>query len=79
MMDRTVVRKTSLREADNATCAGMSTDGCLAVLAELNRVGLAALGVDDRPLQRSALHKFSFREFAVHVPHDVPNSTTTPR
>ena len=65
MMDRTVVRKTSFREAEDAACPGLTPAERLSVLAELNRVGLAALGLADRPLERSALRrKFSFREFA---------------
>lgn len=64
MMDRTVVRKTSLRKAEDAACPGLSPAERLSVLAELNRIGLAALGLVDRPLQRSAVSKFSFREFA---------------
>ena len=64
MMDRTVVRKTSLREAEDAACPGLTLAERLSVLAELNLVGLAALGLADRPLERSALRKFSFREFA---------------
>ncbi len=64
MMDRTVVRKTSLREAEDAACPDLSPAERLSVLAELNRIGLAALGLVDRPLQRSAVSKFSFREFA---------------
>ncbi len=63
MMDRTVVRKTSLHEAEDAGCPDLTPTECLSVLAELNRIGLAALGLADQPLERSALRKFSFREF----------------
>jgi len=64
MMDRTVVRKKSLHEAEDAACPGLTPAERLSVLAELNRIGLAALGLVDRPLERSALRKFSFSEFA---------------
>ena len=64
MIDRTVVRKKTLREAEDAVCPGLTPTERLSVLAELNRVGLAAQGLADRPLERSVLRKFSFREFA---------------
>ena len=35
----------------------------LAVLAELNRIGLASTGVADSPLIRTAVRKYPFREF----------------
>ena len=64
MKDRTVVRKKSLHEAEDAACPGLTPEERLSVLAELNRIGLAALDLADRPLERSAVRKFSFREFA---------------
>ena len=42
MMDRTVVRKTSFREAEDAACPGLTPAERLSVLAELNRVELNA-------------------------------------
>ena len=63
MMQRTVVQKSGLREADEALCIGQSVGERLAVLAELNRVGLASLGMADAPLERRVAKKFSFREF----------------
>ena len=62
-MNRVVVKKTVLREADDALCAGLTLGERFAVLRELNRAGLAAMGVDDAPLDRSAARKFTFREF----------------
>jgi hypothetical protein len=64
MMDRTVIRKASLRDADDALCTGQTSDELLAVLAELNRIGLVALGLEDQPLRRSSARKFTFREFS---------------
>ena len=62
-MNKDVVRKTSLRDAEDALCADQTVTERLAVLAELNRIGLAALGVVDEPLCRTVARKFTFREF----------------
>ena len=67
MMQRTVVKKSGLREADEALCAGQTVGERLAVLAELNRVGLAAIGMADAPLERGVARKFPFREFRNRV------------
>ena len=63
MMQRTVVKKSGLREADEALCAGKTIGERLEILAELNRVGLAALGMADAPLERRVTRKIPFREF----------------
>lgn len=63
MMQRTVVKKSGLHEADDALCSGQTVGERLEVLAELNRVGLAALGMVDAPLERQVTRKFPFREF----------------
>ena len=70
-MDRTVVRKTSLRDAEDALCIGQTAEERLGILAELNRIGLAALGVADEPLRRSVARKFTFRDFTAR-PAFVP-------
>lgn len=62
-MQRTVVKKSGLREAEEALCAGQTVGERLEVLAELNRVGLAALGMADAPLECRVAKKFPFREF----------------
>ena len=67
MMERTVVKKSGLREADEALCAGQTVGERLEVLAELNRVGLASLGMADAPLERRVARKFPFREFRERV------------
>ncbi|MBR1836603.1 MAG: hypothetical protein IJ783_04885 [Kiritimatiellae bacterium] len=51
-MKKEVVRKTSLRDAEDALCVGQTAAERLRILAELNRIGLAALGVTDEPLRR---------------------------
>ena len=43
-MDRTVVRKTTLAEQDEAFCLALSTDERLRVLEELNRQGRILAG-----------------------------------
>ena len=63
MMDRTVSRKVTLKEADEALCLSMDANECLAVLAELNRIGIEALGLHDEPLRRREARKYSFRDF----------------
>ena len=62
-MERTVVRKSGLRDADEAFYEGQTVEERLAVLAELNRVGLAAIGMADAPMARSVARKMPFREF----------------
>lgn len=67
MMQRMVVKKSGLHEADEALCVGQSVGERLSVLAELNRVGLAALGMADAPLERRVAKKFPFQEFRERV------------
>lgn len=55
-MDRTVVRKTTLKEQDEAFCLSLSIDGRLKVLEELNRIGRLAAGYQDAPLDRQTVH-----------------------
>ena len=38
-MDRTIVKKTTLKEQDEAFCADLTLDERLKVIEELNRVG----------------------------------------
>lgn len=66
-MQRTVVKKSGLREAEEALCSGQTVVERLEILAELNRVGLAALGMADAPLERRTARKFPFREFRKRV------------
>ena len=63
-MKREVVRKASLRDAEDALCASQTAAERLSILAELNRIGLAALGLADEPLRRSVARKFTFHDFA---------------
>ena len=65
MMDKTVVKKSSLHEAEDSACPDLTPAERLAVLAELNRIGLAAIGLADTPLRRSEARKFSFRDFVL--------------
>lgn len=67
MMQRTVVTKSGLHEAGEALCVGQTVGERLAVLAELNRVGLAAIGMADAPLERRVARKYPFREFRKRV------------
>ena len=62
-MNRTVLKKTTLRQADDAFCTEQTVSERLAILAELNRIGLAATGIADAPLLRTAVRKYPFREF----------------
>ena len=62
-MTRTILKKTTLRQADDAFCTEQPVEERLAVLAELTRIGLAAAGMADAPLLRTAVRKYSFREF----------------
>ena len=62
-MNRTILKKTTLRQADDAFCMAQTVAERLAVLAELNRIGLAASGMGDAPLLRTAVRKYPFREF----------------
>ena len=70
-MKKEVVRKTSLRDAEEALCADQTATERLSILAELNRIGLAALGMADEPLRRDFACKFTFRDFAAR-PAFVP-------
>ena len=55
-MDRTVIRKTTLAEQDEAFCLGMSPNDCLRVLEELNRQGRILAGYPaSAPLDRKAV------------------------
>ena len=62
-MKKEVVTKTTLHNSEEALCIDQTATECLRILAELNRVGLAALGVADEPLRRSVTRKFTFRDF----------------
>lgn len=55
-MDRTVVRKTTLKGQDEAFCLSMSVAERLKVLEELNRVGRIVAGYSDAPLDRRKVH-----------------------
>ena len=55
-MDRTVVRKTTLKEQDEAFCLSLSIDERLKVLEELNRIGRLAAGDPEARLDRSKVH-----------------------
>ena len=68
MMDRGAVRKTTLRDAGVAAFTGQSPEALLAVLGELNRVALSALGLHEAPMRRNVARKLSFREFASRRP-----------
>lgn len=63
MMDRSIARKSTLREADSAFFPGESPRELLAVHAELTRVALVALGLENAPMRRSVARKLPFREF----------------
>jgi len=55
-MDRTVVRKTTLKEQDEAFYLALSIDERLKVLEELNRIGRLAAGYPEARLDRSKVH-----------------------
>ena len=55
-MDRTAVRKTTLKEQDEAFCLTLSIDERLKVLEELNRIGRLAAGYPETRLDRSKVH-----------------------
>ena len=63
MMNRSIARKSTLREADRAYFLGESPRELLAVHAELTRVALLALGLENAPMLRSVARKVPFREF----------------
>ena len=63
MMDRSIARKSTLREAESAFFPGESPRELLAVHAELTRVALLALGLENAPMRRSVARKLPFREF----------------
>ena len=55
-MDRTVVRKTTLAEQDEAFCLSLSLDERLRVLEELNRQGRILAGYPESvPLARKVV------------------------
>lgn len=55
-MDRTVVKKTTLEEQDEAFCLSLSLDDRLRVLEELNRQGRIFAGYPaDAPMNRSVV------------------------
>lgn len=55
-MDRTVVKMTTLKEQDEASCLSLSIDERLKALEELNRIGRLAAGYPDTPLDRHKVH-----------------------
>ena len=56
-MDRTVVKKTTLKEQDEAFCLSLSLDERLRVIEELNRQGRILAGYSaSAPMNRSAVH-----------------------
>ena len=59
-MDRTVVRKTTLKEQDEAFCLALSIDERLKVLEELNRIGRLAAGYPEARLDRSKVRYLRF-------------------
>ena len=63
MMNRSIARKSTLREADSAFFPGKSPMELLAVHAELTRVALVALGLENAPMRRSVARKLPFRKF----------------
>lgn len=52
-MDRTVVKMTTLKDADEAICPSLSIDERIRVLEELNRIGRLAVGYPNSRLDRS--------------------------
>ena len=63
MMNRSIARKITLLEADSTFFPGQSPQELLSVHAELNRVALVALGIENAPMRRSVARKLPFREF----------------
>ncbi len=56
-MERTVVRKTTLEEQDEAFCLSLSLDERLRVIEELNRQGRLLAGYPASvPMDRSVVH-----------------------
>ena len=55
-MDKSVVKKTTLEEQDEAFCLSLSVDERLKVLEELNRIGRLVAGYPDAPLDRQKVH-----------------------
>lgn len=58
-LKRSVVRKTNLRECGDSVCPGLTPLECLSILAELNRIGMAAVGLADAPMRRDLAIKRS--------------------
>jgi len=61
-MKRNAVAEKPLYEGKGILCPELSAAERLAVLVELNRIGLAALGLEDAPLERSAVRMRPVRE-----------------
>jgi len=56
-MNRTIVKKTTLTEQDEAFCLSLSPDDRLRVLEELNRQGRIMAGYPaSAPMDRSVVH-----------------------
>ena len=55
-MDRTVVKMTTLKDADEAICPSLSIAERIRVLEELNRIGRLAVGYPNSRLDRSVAH-----------------------
>jgi len=56
-MDRTVVKKTTLDEQDEAFCLSLSPDERLRVIEELNRQGRVLAGYPaSAPMNRKVVH-----------------------
>lgn len=56
-MDRTIVKKTTLAEQDEAFCLSLSPDDRLRVIEELNRQGRVLAGYPAyAPMDRSVVH-----------------------
>jgi len=56
-MDRTIVRKTTLADQDEALCLSLSPDERLRVIEELNRQGRVLAGYPAHaPMNRKVVH-----------------------
>lgn len=54
-MDKTVLKKTTLKEQDEAFCLNLTLDERLKVIEELNRLGRERLGAGKARLLRSVV------------------------
>ena len=63
-MDRTVVRKTTLKEQDEAFCLALSIDERLKVLEELNRIGRLAAGYPEARLLETTILRVVYGSYA---------------